>query len=316
MIGAGATGGYYGGRLAQAGRDITFLVRENRAAKLRQHGLQIQSPHGNATVEPALITAAELHATTQAFDVIFISTKAYSLAAAMEDFAPAVGPRTWIVPLLNGMRHLDTLSERFGHERVLGGSVRIIADLGPNGEVQQLTPLGELTFGLRTQRLTKQRAEALRVQLTVPGFETIFEDDVIGAMWQKWWLLAALGTVCVLANGSIGQANAVPAGQAFVHAVLDECIAVATANGYPARPALLDEMRGRFSEAGSTLTSSLFRDMSRGLPVEADQILGNLIAHANGVAVPLITAAYVRLKVYEAGLRGGSTRRCARPDIA
>lgn len=282
---------------------MTFLVRERRAEQLRAGGLKIQSPHGDATVQPKLITAEELRRSPEAFDVILVSTKAYSLMAAMEDFAPAVGAETWIVPLLNGMRHLDTLDQRFGAERVLGGTVRILADLGPAGEVRQMTKLDELTFGLRGQKQSdgqRDRAEELRGELTVPGFQTILTDDVVGRMWQKWWLLAAMGTVCVLANGSIGQANAVPHGMTFVHAVLEECMAVAAANGHAARPELAVEMRGRFSEAGSTLTSSLFRDMSRGLPVEADQILGDLIGRAKGADVPLMTAAYVRLKVYEA----------------
>ena len=111
VTGAGATGGYFGGRLAGAGRDVTFLVRPGRAAQLRQNGLDIVSPNGNLSVRPKIVTADELK---DGFDVILLTVKSYSLAAALDDLAPAVGPATLIVPVLNGMRHLDTIAERFG----------------------------------------------------------------------------------------------------------------------------------------------------------------------------------------------------------
>src|SRR5258708_20545360 len=107
VVGAGAVGGYFGARLAQAGRDVTFLVRPSRAQQLRSEGLRIVSPHGDLTLQPKTITAKELDGS---FDIIFLSVKAQALDQAMEDMAPAVGPDTMIYPVLNAIRHNQTLT--------------------------------------------------------------------------------------------------------------------------------------------------------------------------------------------------------------
>jgi len=103
VVGAGATGGYFGGRLAQAGRDVTFLVRPGRAERLRTDGLRIVSPHGDATLTPRLVTAGHI---ASAYDVVLLSVKAYALDHALDDLGPAVGPNSMVLPILNGMRHL------------------------------------------------------------------------------------------------------------------------------------------------------------------------------------------------------------------
>ncbi|RRA48478.1 ketopantoate reductase family protein [Acidipila sp. EB88] len=305
MVGAGATGGLFGGRLAEAGRDITFLVRGQRAEQLRRDGLCIRSPHGDARVKPQLIAAEQLRAEPDGgFDVVLVSTKAYSLDAAMEDFAPAVGEQTLIVPMLNGMRHLDALRARFGVGRVLGGTCRVVADLDAEGYVEQRTTLGELCFGAlpgwEQGAAERTRLEWIAEELTVPGFVLKHVDDVLAAMWQKWWILASLGTICVLARGSVGDAAAVPYGPETARAIVQECVQIAAANGYPADAAMLGGHMQRVCEVGSALTSSMYRDMTKGAPVEADPILGDLLERAGAVEAPLVRAAFVQLKVYEA----------------
>ena len=298
MVGAGATGGYYGGRLAQAGRDVTFLVRGKRLEQLKKDGLQIVSPLGDATVQPKLITAAEL---PQAglFDLILISTKAYSLDSAIHDFAPAVGPDTIILPLLNGMRHLDVLSDRFGRERVMGGTVRIVADMDEEGRVHMLTELDELTFGELDATRTP-RADQLYKELAVFGYQTTLSGNMVAALWQKWWILATMGCVGVVSGGTVADMMATPRGGELARAILAETTSIAAANGYPADDRMLASQTKRMTDPTSTLTSSMFRDYSRGLPVEADHVLGDLLARAKGVLTPLILGAYTRLKVYEA----------------
>ncbi len=298
MVGAGATGGYYGGRLAQAGRDVTFLVRGRRLDQLKRDGLQIISPLGDVTLQPRLITASEL-ASAAPFDLGRVSTKAYSLDSAIEDFAPAVGPDTILLPLLNGMRHLDLLSERFGRKHVVGGTVRIVADVDPEGSVHMLTELDELTFGELDGGRTP-RAEQLYEQLAVFGYKTTLAENMVAAMWQKWWLLATMGCVGVVSGGTVADMMATPRGRELAHAILAETTGIAAANGYPADPKLLASQTERFTDPTSKLTSSMFRDYSRGLSVEADHILGDFLHRANGTATPLILGAYTRLKVYEA----------------
>ena len=302
MVGAGATGGYYGGRLAQAGRDVTFLVRGKRLEELQKDGLQIVSPLGDATVQPKLITAMELPQ-VDPFDLIMLSTKAYSLESAINDFAPGVGPETIVLPLLNGMRHLDVLSDRFGRERVMGGSVRIVADMDEEGRVHMLTDLDELTFGELDGTRTS-RAERLLQELSVFGFQTTLSDDIVAALWQKWWILATMGCVGVVSGGTVADLMATPRGGELVSAILAETTAIAAANGYPAMPKMVEGQRKRLTDPTSSLTSSMFRDYSRGLPVEADHILGDFLARANNAATPLVLGAYSRLKVYEAKRQG------------
>src|ERR1700744_5552863 len=140
IVGAGSTGGYFGGRLLQAGRDVTFLVHAARAQALRQQGLQIVSPHGNATLKPKLILAHDLSAP---FDVVFLGVKSYQLATAIEDFAPAVGANTLIIPVLNGMKHMDLLIQRFGKAPVIGAMCLVVATVDAAGRIVQLDPRQE-----------------------------------------------------------------------------------------------------------------------------------------------------------------------------
>src|SRR6201994_2592603 len=118
VVGAGAIGGYFGGRMLQSGRDVTFLVRPKRASELASAGLVIKSPNGDVTLKnPPTVQADSIK---DKFDVVVLSCKAYDLEDAINSFAPAVGPQTAIIPLLNGMLHLDILDKEFGKERVLG----------------------------------------------------------------------------------------------------------------------------------------------------------------------------------------------------
>lgn len=298
MVGAGATGGYYGGRMAQAGRDVTFLVRAARKEQLQERGLELVSPQGDATIHPALVTADEL-GSAGPFDTVIVSTKAYALEAAIEDFAPAVGPATVVLPVLNGMRHLDVLTARFGRERVMGGSVRIVADVDADGRIHQLTELDEFIFG-ELDGGRSERAVRMLQEFSVPGYKTTLADDMMAALWRKWWLLATMGAVCVVSGGSVGEMVAAPYGVELGRAILHEAISIARANGYPADPAFAADQERRMTDPASSLTSSMYRDMLKGAPVEADHILGDFLARANGVPVPLLTGAYVRLKVYEA----------------
>ena len=303
VIGAGAVGGYFGARLTAAGRDITFLVRAGRAEQLRRTGLQVTSPHDSFTVQPKLLLAEELKQTPQTFDLILISTKAYQLAAAMEDFAPAVGPHTVILPLLNGMAHLDALVARFGEGPVLGGSTRIVADVDAEGVIHSMEALHDVRFGERDKSVTP-RAQAIEAHLSNAGFDAILAPDILAAMWQKWVFLAALGAITCTLRGSIGQVMAAPGGPETASANLAETVAIAAANGYPTPAPFLENTTSRLLKPGSPLTASMYRDMMRGAPVEADNILGDMIArgHAHGVQTPLLCAAYAQLSIYSAGL--------------
>lgn len=297
IVGAGATGGYFGGRLAEAGRDVTFLVRPGRAAALRAGGLRIESPHGDAVVRPEVVTAAEL---AGPYDAVVLAVKSYALEAALADLGPAVGPGTVIVPLLNGMRHLDAVAEHFGPDPVLGGVCVVAATLRGDGRVVQLSGMQSLSYGELDGR-PSSRLDALDTALQGAGFEARASAVIVQEMWEKWVFLASLGATTCLLGGTIGDVVAAPGGKEIVTRILAECAAVAAAAGFPPRQAALAYATGVMTEPGSATASSMFRDRQEGNRVEADHILGDLLRRAGqaGVDAPLLGAAYASLSIYE-----------------
>ncbi|HTD29603.1 MAG TPA: 2-dehydropantoate 2-reductase [Xanthomonadaceae bacterium] len=299
IVGAGAVGGYFGGRLAEAGRDVTFLVRPRRAQQLREDGLCILSPHGNAVIAPKLLGSGEIEAP---YDLILLSVKAYALEAAIVDFAPAVGPQTMILPVLNGMRHLDLLEQRFGSGAVLGGVCLVSTKIDGLGRIVQLADFQQLIYGERNGDTTP-RLKALDVSLQGAGFETRVSPDITQAMWEKWVLLASVGAATCLLRGTIGEIVAVPGGANASLRMLDECAAIATACGHKPSEAFLARQAGAMTAPGSPMATSMYRDLRDGAPVEVDHILGDLLARgdAHGVETPLLKAAFVNLRIYQDG---------------
>ena len=298
VVGAGATGGYFGGRLAQAGRDVTFLVREGRARTLRERGLRIVGLGEQTVLEPRLVTADTVDGP---YDLVLVTVKESGLTGAVADLAPAVGPDTLIVPVLNGMRQIDVLVERFGEQAVLGGIAYVMTTIDADGDILRLAGMHRLAYGRRDGSVDDQ-VRAVHAALSDAGFDTALSERILGAMWSKWTFIAALGAVCVLGGGTVGEVGAVPGGTALAEAVLAEAASVAAAAGHPVPEQEIGVYRGMLTAQGSDDTSSLFRDLSAGLPVEAEQIFGDLVARAEAldIAVPSLAAVAVRLRVHNA----------------
>ena len=297
IVGAGAVGGYFGGRLAQAGRDVTFLVRPVRAKQLTRDGLRIVSPHGDAVLSPKVVSAEEIDTP---YDLVFLSVKAYALEAAMNDFAAAVGRETMILPVLNGMRHIDLLAKRFGEHAVTGGVCLVAAEIDDQGRIVQLADVQRLVYGERNGESTP-RLKTLDATLRGAGFDARLSSDIMQAMWEKWIQLASLGAITCLMRGTIGQIVAAPGGTELSIALLNESAAVASACGRKPSEDFLSRNAAAMTKPGSSLTSSMYRDLRKGAPVEADHILGDLIERGSvhGVATPLLKAALVNLRVYQ-----------------
>jgi 2-dehydropantoate 2-reductase len=300
VIGAGAVGGYFGGRLADAGRDVTFLVRGRQSEAIRQDGLRIVSPHGNATFDPKLIAANEI---TGSYDLILLCVKAYSLAVAMNDFAAAVAPNTIILPLLNGMRHIELLAGRFGEDSVIGGVCLISAEIDTQGRIVQLTDIHRLVYGERPGNHSA-RISALNESMQGAMFDARTSENILQEMWEKWVLLASLGAATCLMRGNIGEIEAIPGGAHLSRAILRECSAISTACGYAPGDAFLARSEKVLTTHGSNLTSSMYRDWSKNAPVEVDQILGDLLERGRNFALntPLLEAACINLRIYQARL--------------
>jgi 2-dehydropantoate 2-reductase len=299
VVGAGAIGGYFGGRLLQAGRDVTFLVRPRRAAELARDGLVIKSPNGDATLKnPPTVQADRL---SEKFDVVLLSCKAFDLDDAIKSFAPAVGPKTAIIPLLNGMRHIAVLDGHFGKEGVLGGQCGIAATLDEHRHVVQLAPAFQLlSFGERNGGMS-DRVRAIAEDFAPGNIGSQASENIMQEMWEKWVVLTTLASATSLMRAAVGHILAAPGGRDFILGLRDECSAVAKAADHAPREAFVTRMNGMLTTEGSPLTASMFRDIKAGAPVEADHVVGDMIARGDAakVPVPRLRIAYTHLKAYE-----------------
>jgi 2-dehydropantoate 2-reductase len=299
MLGAGGTGGYFGGRLAEAGMDVSFLVRPARAAHLAAHGLVVRSPCGDIAIPVKAVTADRLDSI---HDVIILSCKAYDLDDAIRAIHPAVGPATIVLPLLNGLRHLARLDEAFGAEGVIGGFCHIGVTLGAAGDIQHLNALHTLTFGERSHERSA-RCDAIADVLRRARFDTVLSADILQDMWEKFVMLTALAAATCLMRASVGDILAASEGEAIMLAMLEECRAVAAATGHPPRDAFLAGTRTLLTTRGAATTASMLRDIERGGRIEAEHIVGDMLSRAGalGLAAPLLRVAFCHLQAYEAG---------------
>jgi 2-dehydropantoate 2-reductase len=304
VVGAGAVGGYFGGRLLQAGRDVTFLVRPRRAGELAKHGLTIRSSVGDLhQASPPVVLQEDL---AEPFDLVLLSCKAYDLDGAMASFGKAVGPTTTILPLLNGMRHIDELGERFGPERVIGGLCVISATLGADGAVVHLNDWHALSFG-ELDGARSPRIEAIAAALLNAGFDARLSDEIRQEMWEKWVFIATAAGVTCLMRSAVGDYVAAGAADLAL-GLLGECASIAAAQGFPLREPAMERGRTSLTAAGSPLKASMLRDIEGGKPVEGDQILGDLLRRA---AKPddasLLRIATIHVKAYEAARARGES---------
>jgi len=296
IVGAGSVGGYFGGRLAAAGRDVTFLVRPRRATELA-NGLTIVSKGQETTVPARLIRTGEA---AGEFDVILLAVKAYQLDAALGDLGAYVGERSMILPVLNGMKHVEVLRSRFGSPRVIGGVAKIASSLDERGRIVDQADFHDLAYGEwggeRTARIL-----ALDELMTGAGFEARLSADIERDMWEKWAMLASLAGVTCLMDGDVGQVARASRGTEFVRDLFGEVVAAIGAEWRPLADPFKAQVLSLLTNRASSLTSSMYRDMKGGHRVEADQIIGDLVMRAagKGIATPLLSAALTRLKVYE-----------------
>ncbi|WP_250628178.1 ketopantoate reductase family protein [Pinirhizobacter soli] len=297
ILGAGALGGFFGGRMLEAGLDTTFLVREHRAAALARRGLRVTSPKGDILVDkPPLVQADGLKAE---YDAIILSCKAYDLASAMEAIAPAVSVDTAIIPLLNGMDHIERLQHRFDVRNVLGGLSVISASLDAEGDVRHHNDLDLLSFG-ELDGSHSARVGAIQSDLSKTRFTVQVPDDIQLAMWEKWCFIASLAGINCLMRASVGEV--VDAGGVSLALKLyDECAAVAAWQGFAPRAEVRQRAGAALTAKDSPLTASMLRDIQRGSSTEGEHILGSLLRRATSANIdaPTLEAATVHLRAYE-----------------
>ncbi|WP_394120862.1 ketopantoate reductase family protein [Planococcus donghaensis] len=303
VVGAGAIGGYFGGRLLEKEEDVTFLVREGRKKKLQQTGLKIQSKHGDLQLKPKLITKEEQ---SPPFDVVLISTKSYQLANAIEDVQPFVGPQTMILPLLNGMAHLQPLIEAFGEERVIGGLCFVETTLAEDGTIVQTSPIHQLVYGERTGGET-DRIRKLEQSFTGTKAEFLKSDNINQEMWHKYLFITAMSGITSMMETPIGPIRDLETGQHTIQAFLEELAAIMEKIDAPIQTGIVDVQLKRINSMDAEMKSSMQRDIEKRQPTEAEHLQGYLLGKAQEmkVSVPVLEVIYTKLMLYEQKIAKG-----------
>jgi len=299
ILGAGAVGGYFGGWLQQSGavERVGFLVRPRRKEQLDRDGLIIDSPFaGHLRLRVLALLAEDLNPD---WDVIILSCKAFDLQSAIDAIRPAIGHTTVVLPILNGLSHLENLTDEFGPERVLGGLAGIQATLMADGMVRHLGPMTFIKFGELDGR-PSDRVVALQAVFERTPIQVEARADIRGAMWEKLVFLGTLATATVLMRANLGEIAATTGGAAWLDRLLDRNALVAATHGYPVPAEVLDGYRAFFRESRQA-TASMLRDLENGSRIEADHIFGFLLHAVRAAGLPdeLHEAAYLHAKAFE-----------------
>jgi 2-dehydropantoate 2-reductase len=304
VVGAGATGGYFGARLAQGQRDVTFLLRPRRASEVRDSGIRLTGQGSDETVPVSVVTAEQIE---QPYDLVLLTVRNQALLSALDDIALAVGNDTLIVPFQNGLWHLDRLNERFGTAAVLGGAVRVATKLDEEGAVVQLAEMASLIIGAQPGSQPSSMPE-VGAPLEVPGYELTVSDDILTEMWVKWAFIATADALTCLLRGTVGEIAAVPGGREAALSLVDETARTAEACGLPLPAGQIDDITSTLTQEGSPFVPSMYRDVAAGLPTEVEYILGDLAERArlHGIDTPTLRLSATQLRVYE-------QRRAAQP---
>jgi 2-dehydropantoate 2-reductase len=297
VLGAGAVGGYFGGRLSAHGADVTFLVREARRAQLERDGLRVESPFGNVTLPVRAILAADLE---PQYDVVMLACKAYDLASAVESIGPGLAADGCVLPLLNGISHIQLLNDRFGPGRVLGGTAQIGVMLTNEGVVRHLNDWKTITFGEQDGTMSP-RVQALAQAFPPASVEARAVDDVMQEMWEKLVHLSTAAALTCLMRASVGEIVRTPDGARLLRDTLDLLADVAARNGHRPSEAFMATFRQIFSDPQSGYTTSMLRDIEARRRIEADHIVGFVLARARaaGLDGQVLEIAYTHLKSYE-----------------
>lgn len=300
ILGAGAVGGYIGARLLTAGAHVFFLARGQRLEALAYNGLVVRSPLGDFSGQ---VEAARAPPSGFAPDVVVLACKAPALDAAVEAIAPHITERTRVLPILNGVAHLDTLHQRLPHASILGGLTHGALTLRDDGTIDHLTPFFAMICGAVPSQSDAVAASLVEL-LAKAGVDAHVSDKIRQDMWNKYVFLTTLAGATCLMRASIGTIMEADDGEDFVLGLLAENLAVARAEGFAPDEASMASYKRSLTERGSTFTSSMLRDVLSGRRTEADHILGDMLRRArqHGLDTPRLRLANAHLQCHEATL--------------
>ena len=295
VLGAGAVGGYFGGRMAEAGMDVTFLVREKRQKKLEKSSLIIKSPKGDFAINPNLITVDNVDSI---YDVILFTNKAYDLDEILQSPFP-VKDGSIIIPLLNGYAHMEQLRNKFPNARLFGGIAHIFSTLNDEGEIHHFNDIHSLTFG-HLNKADETDGRRFFDSCSSANFSIKYSDDIIVDLWHKWVLITTVAGATTLFNATIGEIASTEHGIAFITDLHDECITIAKSEKIKVNDDDLAQQRRFLSNKKSTWSSSMRRDMVNKSKIECAHIFLELIniADKNSVECPSLKTVMINGEIY------------------
>lgn len=304
VLGAGAIGGYLGGRLTEAGADVTFLVRDARRTQLEREGLRLRSVFGDFDGPAATASADDLGPD---YDLVVLTCKAYDLDSAMASIAPGLADGGLVLPILNGLGHIPALNKVFGAERVLGGTIKLSAARLADGTIQHMNDWHWLRFGEQAGGMSER---VLAVQAAFDGcigLEAVALDNIMQEMWEKFVHLATAAAMTCLMRANTGQIVSSNEGAALFQQMLETSAEVARASGYPPSAEFMETYRALFADREGAYVTSMLRDIEAGNRTEGEAIIGLMLQRARDLEIDstLLTVAYAHLKAYEARQANG-----------
>ena len=295
MMGSGGVGGYFGGRLAASGHDVTFVARGAHLAAIRAHGLKIESGLGDATIQPA--QATDDPGQPGPVDYVVIGVKLGDTEAAARAAQPLVGPASTVISLQNGVVAEDILAGILGPDHVIGGMAQIASSIARPGTISHLgtmqrVVLGELGGG------ASARVEALRDALTKAGVVAEISDDIERTIWEKFVFLVGLSATTTLMRTTIGPVREDPDSRRLLLGLLAETVAVGRARGVALAGDYAEDRMGFVDGLPFEMTSSMYHDVNRGNPLEVAWLSGAVVrfGHELGIPTPLNHTVYAALK--------------------
>lgn len=297
VMGTGGVGGYYGAILARAGHDVTFVARGAHLTALRERGLELRDRGEAAVLRPVNAVGDPAEAGAD-FDLVFFTVKTYDTEPAARALRPAIGPRTAVLPLQNGVDAIDQLSAALGAEHVLGGTTQIGARIVEPGVIERFSPFCQVTLGEPGGGVS-ERVERIAAALREVGVEAIASPDIQRALWEKFMMLAPMASLNTACRVPTGQVRADPDTRALYFAMMDEIVAVGRASGVTLPDESVEAMRRFYLDLPDSHTTSMQRDFEEQRRVELESLAGSVVRRGDavGVPTPIFDVVYPILRV-------------------
>lgn len=306
VIGSGGVGGYFGGRLAEAGNDVWFIARGRHLEEMRRCGLKVKSRLGDILIKP--VNATDTTKDIGPVDLIMIAVKLWDTEDAIKAAKPLMGPNTAIVSFQNGIEAADRLVAAFGKERVLGGVCQIAAVIGGPGIILHTGTLARLMVGELDGKSTP-RLEKLAETAKAAKIDFVATQEIDKAIWQKFVFLSSFSGITALTRLPKGPIMADAETRDLFKSALSESVAVAWARGVKLAGDIVDAQMKFCDGLPDDMKSSMLGDLERGGRLEVPWLSGTIakLGDSLGVPTPVHRIVYQALKPFAEG-RNGSTK--------